>query len=634
MPIKKLMLFCFSLCYSLQLFAHGLIESPASRNWICGAITKPDQVLNGTAQYPECGTAFAVNSLAGYSFMSVLTHALGRSSVSPLPTNVCSFGSETWNGAATPWDTPMNWPTQPMGSGKQTISWNISWGPHFDDTAEFRYWITKPDFQFSSTKALTWDDFETTPFCVLNYDDKNPTANPNVTSDKATARFHTQCVIPTRNGHHVIYGEWGRKPPTYERFHSCIDAAFGGTHQDPVVASISATPAASTITGTNTISFSAAGSQGTDLSYRWSIDSTNPSLYQLSSTSGPSTTLSLQNPEAETLFTVRLTVSNQDKSNSASLTFTHLPSIASHWTDLGALTTTSRTMAMGSLVRLRLVDSNGQDAYLPANPLAISAANADASQWPYALAQAINAANGNVQIGVLNNELITPIQNATGNRIYAETPSDYVSAYLIITAPGSSSSAASVTSNSSSASSRNITGERCNWYGTRYPLCVTTQSGWGWENNENCIAATTCAAQPAPYGIESNTSSRTATSSSTRSSSISSMASSSTSRSATGEQCKYTITNEWNTGFTATISIYNNTSQVINGWTLAWKYTDGTKITNSWNTLLSGTTPYSATGLNWNSTIQPGATVELGFQGMKGASSNAQVPAITGSVCQ
>lgn len=41
---------------------------------------------------------------------------------------------------------------------------------------------------------------------------------------------------------------------------------------------------------------------------------------------------------------------------------------------------------------------------------------------------------------------------------------------------------------------------RCNWYGTMYPSCVTTQSGWGWENSQSCISNTTCNSQPSNFG--------------------------------------------------------------------------------------------------------------------------------------
>jgi predicted carbohydrate-binding protein with CBM5 and CBM33 domain len=211
-------------------FAHGLMTDPPARNAYCGYITKPDQVANGTAQYPVCGDAFnapGMNPQAGYSFMSVLTHTTGYAGVGAR-TNVCSFNSETWSGAATPWDQPINWPTTAISSGPLTITWNISWGPHFDDTQEFRYWITKPDFVWTTSRPLSFSDFESTAFCVLPYSDANPTGNPNVTADKAAQLFRTRCTVPARSGRHVIYGEWGRNQFTFERFHGCIDVTFGG----------------------------------------------------------------------------------------------------------------------------------------------------------------------------------------------------------------------------------------------------------------------------------------------------------------------------------------------------------------------------------------------------------------------
>lgn len=69
------------------------------------------------------------------------------------------------------------------------------------------------------------------------------------------------------------------------------------------------------------------------------------------------------------------------------------------------------------------------------------------------------------------------------------------------TPPASSSSSVPGSSIASSASSCASTGSQCNWYGTNYPLCNTTQSGWGWENNQSCISRSTCTSQPAPFGI-------------------------------------------------------------------------------------------------------------------------------------
>ena len=206
--------------------AHGLMSDPPSRNALCGMQTKPDSAAPGSACY-EAFNAPGVDRNTGYNFMSVLTHTTGYAGVGAR-TNVCSFNAEPWSGAATPWDQPINWPTQSISSGPLNITWNISWGPHFDDTQEFRYWITKPDFQYQVGRPLSFSDFESQPFCYLTYSDANPSGNPNVVPNKGAATFLTKCNVPARSGRHVIYGEWGRNYFTYERFHGCIDVAFGG----------------------------------------------------------------------------------------------------------------------------------------------------------------------------------------------------------------------------------------------------------------------------------------------------------------------------------------------------------------------------------------------------------------------
>ena len=211
--------------------AHGLIQNPPARNWFCGAITKPDHVQNGVAQYPVCGNAFfapGIEPTAGYSFMSVLTHTQGYAVLGPR-TNVCGYNSETWNGAATVWDQPIDWPTNPMTAGVQNFTWNISWGPHFSDTEEFRYWITRPGFLYQVGQPLSFSDFDAQPFCVETYSDANPTGNPDVIPNPGAATFQTRCTVPQRTGRHVIYAEWGRNLFTFERFHGCVDVVFQGS---------------------------------------------------------------------------------------------------------------------------------------------------------------------------------------------------------------------------------------------------------------------------------------------------------------------------------------------------------------------------------------------------------------------
>ena len=276
-------------------FAHGLVQDPPARNWFCGALTKPDHVQNGVAQYPVCGEAFfapGVEATAGYSFMSVLTHTTGRAGVGTR-TNVCGFNSETWNGAATVWDQAIDWPTVPMTAGPRNFTWNISWGPHFSDSSDFRYWITKPGFVWQTGRALTFADFEDAPFCDLAYNDATPNANPNLVPDKANAMFLTRCTVPSRAGRHVIYAEWGRTPPTFERFHGCIDAQFSGTPQPGVTANFVRTPNAATFTGSGSIALNGTTSVGTNLTYTWSVSAPNPALYTITNPMSAQATLNL-----------------------------------------------------------------------------------------------------------------------------------------------------------------------------------------------------------------------------------------------------------------------------------------------------------------------------------------------------
>lgn len=132
--------------------------------------------------------------------------------VSNLPTNVCGFDSETWQGGMTPWDmVGVDWPTSEVDSSDPLkIVWDISYGPHFSDTQEFVHYITKDNFIYDKDTPLSWDDFEPTPFCVLEHDPNNPGANPLVIPRVGDAEFDTWCTIPpSKSGRHIIYAEWG-----------------------------------------------------------------------------------------------------------------------------------------------------------------------------------------------------------------------------------------------------------------------------------------------------------------------------------------------------------------------------------------------------------------------------------------
>jgi chitin-binding protein len=237
-----------SLTWILGCESHGVIEYPASRNQFCGVITKPEDMYNPLpSTRTECFDVFAFGSSAeaAYQFMSVLSNGPGRIGDNPLPNNVCGYGSTQFKDGITPWDAySVDWPTNDMSSGKQEFRWNILWGSHFSDTMEFRHWITRENFVYDRDRPLNWGDFEEAPFCTLSYNDATPNANPNVIPLKGEAKFRTYCDVPQRSGRHVIYAEWGRRPPSSdERFHSCIDVQFNGNGPAPTGPFLRPTPA-------------------------------------------------------------------------------------------------------------------------------------------------------------------------------------------------------------------------------------------------------------------------------------------------------------------------------------------------------------------------------------------------------
>ncbi|MFD5519218.1 cellulose binding domain-containing protein [Streptomyces sp. NPDC127066] len=78
----------------------------------------------------------------------------------------------------------------------------------------------------------------------------------------------------------------------------------------------------------------------------------------------------------------------------------------------------------------------------------------------------------------------------------------------------------------------------------------------------------------------------------------------------------YRITNQWQGGFQADVSLTNTGSTAWTGWTLGWSFADGQKITQLWNAdhTQSGAA-VTAKNVNWNANVAPGSTVAFGFTG-------------------
>ena len=73
--------------------------------------------------------------------------------------------------------------------------------------------------------------------------------------------------------------------------------------------------------------------------------------------------------------------------------------------------------------------------------------------------------------------------------------------------------------------------------------------------------------------------------------------------------------NNWDSGYQVNFKITNDTDQTVNGWTLKVNKNDLT-IDNSWNVNITEVGDYYViTPADWNSTIEPGNSIEFGVQG-------------------
>ena len=76
----------------------------------------------------------------------------------------------------------------------------------------------------------------------------------------------------------------------------------------------------------------------------------------------------------------------------------------------------------------------------------------------------------------------------------------------------------------------------------------------------------------------------------------------------------YAVTNQWNNGFTANVTVTNNGSAPTSGWKVSWTWGGGQQISNVWNGVLAGTQPVVVTNAGYNGSIAPGGNTSFGFQ--------------------
>ncbi len=92
----------------------------------------------------------------------------------------------------------------------------------------------------------------------------------------------------------------------------------------------------------------------------------------------------------------------------------------------------------------------------------------------------------------------------------------------------------------------------------------------------------------------------------------------------TAGACKvsYVVQNQWPGGFTANVTITNTGSTTLNGWALAFAFSDASQqVSQGWNAIWSQSSQQvTATNPAWNKSLAAGTSTAIGFNGVFGSS--------------
>ncbi|MFH0245147.1 cellulose binding domain-containing protein [Streptomyces sp. HK10] len=97
----------------------------------------------------------------------------------------------------------------------------------------------------------------------------------------------------------------------------------------------------------------------------------------------------------------------------------------------------------------------------------------------------------------------------------------------------------------------------------------------------------------------------------------------------------YEVTNQWQGGFQADVTVRNTGTTALDGWKAVWSFPDGQQVDQMWNASFtqSGAT-VTASSVDWNARLEPGASASFGFTGSwSGANGVPDAFEVDGAAC-
>ncbi|WP_145557632.1 N-acetylglucosamine-binding protein GbpA [Yersinia aldovae] len=193
MKLNKIMLAMVVMSISGGAMAHGYVEKPESRNFLCSSSGKNLNKDCGNVQYEPQSSGETVD---------------GFPASGPADGKLASGGINVSKDLDQ--QTATRWHKTKIQAGPQQFKWKFTAAHPITD---FKYYMTKQDW--NPNQPLTRDSFDLTPFCVIG-------GGPAETQTMMTTH---ECDVPERTGYQVIYGAWDVSD-TQNTFYNVMDVEF------------------------------------------------------------------------------------------------------------------------------------------------------------------------------------------------------------------------------------------------------------------------------------------------------------------------------------------------------------------------------------------------------------------------
>lgn len=210
MKLNNVTLALVALSISGGALAHGYVQSPESRNFMCS--NKGPANTNS-----DCGNI-------RYEPQSAGEFAKGFPTTGAIDGQLMSAGADRLNTHIN-LQTADRWTKNQVKAGKQTFTWAFT-AAH--PATKFEYYITKPGW--NPNQPLTRESLDLVPFCVADSSGYQPVPATGFHSDINTIVKH-HCVLPERTGYHIVYAVW-EVADTANAFHNAIDVMYAGDNEN------------------------------------------------------------------------------------------------------------------------------------------------------------------------------------------------------------------------------------------------------------------------------------------------------------------------------------------------------------------------------------------------------------------